>query len=105
MQTTYTGYVPRAEWRWVALVSLTLILIAFAPFVAITLRNNPETNWRFLGLLHRFQTNTAYLARMEQGAEGQWLVHFWHTPEAHSSALIQPVYPLLGQVARLTTLS
>jgi hypothetical protein len=105
MQTTYTGYIPRIEWRWVALVSLTLILIAFAPFVLITLRNSPDTNWRFLGLLHRFQTSTAYLARMEQGADGLWLVHFWHTPEAHSSALIQPIYPLLGQVARLTTLT
>ncbi|MCU0513347.1 MAG: hypothetical protein MUE40_12350 [Anaerolineae bacterium] len=103
--STGTGYIVRKEWRWVTLVSLTLLAVAFAPFLILVLRNNPAADWRFMGLLHQFQEMTGYLARVQQGSEGLWLAHLQHTPEPHRSALIQPVYALLGQVARLVGLS
>jgi hypothetical protein len=93
----------RSEWRWVALVSLTLIGMAFAPFMLIAFRNTSTTNWQFMGLLHDYHQSVAYLTRMNQGAEGLWLTHFQYTPEPHLSALVQPLYPLLGQLSRVTS--
>src|SRR5690606_22859917 len=42
-----------------------------------------------------------YLSKMMLGMQGQWLVNFQHTPEPHSGAFLQVIYPLLGQLARL----
>lgn len=101
----YTGHIARTEWRWLFLVSLTLILAAFVPFMAAAVRSNPASDWRFMGTLHQYHTSVAYLVRMEQGSTGNWLTHFQFTPEPHPSALIQPIYALLGQISRFTILS
>ncbi len=105
MQAMYTGHIARTEWRWLFLVSLTLILTAFLPFMAIAVRNSPTSDWLFMGTLHQYHTHVAYLVRMEQGSLGNWLTHFQYTPEPHASAFLQPIYVLLGQLSRFTILS
>jgi hypothetical protein len=101
----YTGHIARTEWRWLFVVSLTLILMAFVPFLAVALRSDANSDWRFMGTLHQYHISVAYLVRMEQGSLGNWLTHFQYTPEPHASALIQPLYVLLGQLSRFTILS
>lgn len=95
----YTAHMTPAEWRWVIFVSAALVLIAFAPFVLMALNSAPGPDWQFMGVLHNYRDGATYLSKMMLGAEGQWLVHFQHTPEPHNGAFIQVIYPLLGQIA------
>ncbi|MCS6836050.1 MAG: hypothetical protein NZ750_08540 [Anaerolineae bacterium] len=100
MQTTLTGYIVREEWRWVAFVSVCLLIAAFSPlFIAASV---PSAQGQFMGGLHKYSDVATYLARMVQGQAGDWLVHLQHTPEAHRSALINPLYTALGHLSRWT---
>jgi hypothetical protein len=92
-----------AEWRWVIVICTMLVLLAFAPFLWIVLSGADD--WRFQGTLHNYQDGGSYLSKMDQGVDGAWLVNFRHTPEPHHGAFIQVIYPLLGQIARITSLS
>jgi len=101
MQSGITGHVNPKEWRWVFIVSILLVGLAFIPFLWVVMNNNTESNWQFMGALHSHAEASAYLSRIRQGMEGDILVRFMHTPEPHQSVILQPVYPLLGQVSRL----
>lgn len=102
MQTEYTGYIDRAEWRWVTFVSLGILLFVFAPFMLLAIKNPSQSNAQFMGALHNQQDSAADLAEMAQGADGQILVQFLYTADEHNSSLIQPIYPLLGRIAAFT---
>lgn len=102
MQANYTGYVSQAEWRWVATISVTLLVLGFLPFVLVALTQSPSSEWAFMGVLHEHNESAPALARMKQGENGQWLTHLLFTPEPHLSALVQPLYPLLGQFSRFS---
>lgn len=102
MQTQYTGYIDRAEWRWVTIVSLTTMLFVFAPFLLMAFQNPAQSDAQFMGALHDYEDSAAHIARMQQGAEGNILVQFLYTPQEHSSALVQPLYTLLGRLADFT---
>lgn len=100
MQTTLTGYIVREEWRWVAFVSVCLLIMAFSPlFIAASV---PGAQGQFMGGIHKYSDVATYLSRMVQGRDGDWLVHLQHTPEAHRSALINPLYTALGHLSRWT---
>jgi len=100
MQTTLTGYIVREEWRWVAFVSMCLIVMAFSPLFLAA--RAPDSQGQFMGGIHKFSDVSSYLSRMAQGADGQWLVHLQHTPETHRSALVNPLYTALGHLSRWT---
>jgi hypothetical protein len=100
--SSYTGFVTRTEWRWVFLVSITLLLFSFTPFIAIVVLNPPNANWQFMGAIHDYQDSAASMARIRQGVEGHMLVQFAHTSEQHTGALVHPIYPLLGLLSRFT---
>lgn len=104
MQSDYTGHITASEWRWVIIISVGLALVAFVPFlwVLMTINNSP---WRFMGALHDYQNSATYLAMMEQGVNGRWLMYYLHTPEPHGGVFIDPLYALLGHLARLTGFS
>lgn len=102
MQSTMTGEVVWAEWRWVMLVSLLLVLLAFSPFLFVAQAGGQGADWRFMGAVHNPSDTAAYLSKVAQGSTGLWLVHLLHTPEPHLSALIHPVYSWLGQLSRVT---
>ena len=101
MQSGFTGHVTPNEWRWVLIVSIMLVALAFAPFLWIVLNNDPDSGWHFMGALHGHLEASAYLSRVRQGIEGNILVQFLHTPERHPGIIVQPIYSLLGQMSRL----
>ena len=104
MQTGYTGYITSAEWRWVILAAVALVGLALFPFIWVLLVDVSGSGWQFMGALHHYGDGAAHLARVQQGVEGAVLVRYLHTPEAHSGLLVDSLYALLGQVARLTSL-
>ncbi len=102
MQSGFTGHVTPKEWRWVFVFSIILVALAFTPFLWIALSNQQQSDWQFMGALHGHIEASAYLSRIRQGMEGDFLVQYLHTPESHQSVIVQPIYALLGQVSRLT---
>lgn len=104
MRANYTGHVTSAEWRWVILVAVSLVLLAFVPFLWALLFGVAGSEWRFMGALHHYIDAAPDIARLHQGTEDRWLAQFLHTPEPHRGALIGVVYTLLGQIARITSL-
>lgn len=104
MQSGYTGYITSEEWRWVIIISLLLVSLAFLPFLWVLIIGLADSQWQFMGALHHFQIGAASLSQILQGQDGLWLTHYLHTPELHSSALLDPLSILLGQTARITAL-
>ncbi len=102
MQSGFTAHVAPAEWRWVMIVGTLMVLLAFAPYGLLVASGSSANDWQFMGILHNSRDGATYLSKMRLGAEGEWLVHFQHTPEPHDGAFIQVIYPLMGQVAGLT---
>ncbi|MCA9914739.1 MAG: hypothetical protein KC496_15405, partial [Anaerolineae bacterium] len=102
MQTRITGHVVRSEWRWVIWMSVTLLLISFLPFLLLASFRPPGDDWQFMGVLHDHYDGAANLSRIQQGIDGNWLVDLRYSPEPYESALMQPIYTVLGQFARLT---
>ena len=102
MQSGFTAHIAKSEWRWVIFVSVALVLLAYAPYVVLVLSGVSGSDWQFMGVLHNSRDGATYLSKMMLGAEGEWLVHFQHTPDPHDGAFIQVIYPALGQLAGLT---
>ncbi len=100
MQSAYTAHITPAEWRWVIVAAVMLVLLAFLPFVVIAIAGIP--GWQFMGLLHNHRDGATYLSKMMIGAQGEWLVSFLHTPEDHSGALIAFIYVVLGHISGFT---
>jgi hypothetical protein len=99
MQDGYTGFVDRSEWWWVTLVSITFLVFIFSPFIVIALQNPAQSQQQFMGAMHDYQNSAADLARMQEGAEGRWLLSFQFSPEAHQRAFVHPLYAVLGHLA------
>lgn len=97
-----TVYVTASEWRWVIILGVIFVLLAFTPLILVSLRGTP--NWQFMGILHNFQDGATYFSKMRLGFIGDWLVQFQHTSEPQNGALIQLLYPLLGHFSHLTNL-
>lgn len=104
MEAKYTIHIMPAEWRWVIVLASVLVLLAFAPFLWMVF-SSTTAEWQFMGALHNYQDGGSYLSKMRQGVEGDWLLHFRHTPEEHHGAFIQVVYPMLGHISRITSIS
>jgi hypothetical protein len=102
---TYTGHISSSERRWVVLVSIGFVLLAFAPFLLIAPLRGADATQDFLGVVHHYQDAALYLSKIEQGADGQWLLHDQYNPEPHDNLLLHTVYALLGQLSRLISLS
>ncbi len=95
-------HITPAEWRWVVLFGSTLVLLAFSPFLWVAFSGVAGDQWQFMGVLNNYRDGATYLSKMAQGAEGSWLIHFWHTSEPHPGVLIQVIYPALGHLASVT---
>src|SRR5215218_7010137 len=102
MQSRQTVHIMSAEWRWVVIVGSALVLLAFSPLLCVALHGTP--GWQFMGVLHNYQDGATYISKMRLGFEGNWLVYFQDTPEAHSGAFIQVIYLLLGHLARVISI-
>jgi hypothetical protein len=89
----------RWGWRWVVLV----VALSSAAYLFAYLF--PPEGQVFLGFLANNDDSQLYLSYMREGADGRWLVRVHSTAEAHDPALLLPLYPLLGKVARILGLS
>jgi hypothetical protein len=92
-----------SEWRWLITISIILVLIAYIPLLWVATRDMGD--YEFMGMLLNFQDGGSYLSKMEIGFRGGLAVTFQHTPENHNGAFIQILYPLIGQLSRLTGIS
>lgn len=85
------------EWRWVLLVSLAMLLIASLPTLyAWWMADDAQL---FSGFVYNTEDGNSYLAKMRQGARGEWLFHLPFTTEPHSGAWLYTFHLLLGKVA------
>jgi hypothetical protein len=55
----------------------------------------------FMGILMNPEDSNSYLAKMQQGYEGEWLYSIPYTTEVHAPAFVGGFYVLLGHAARL----
>ncbi len=86
------------EWRWVALMTLALLIISSLPYlVAWAVR--PEGT-HFTGLVFNFTDGHSYIAKMRQGFVGSWSFRLPYTPEPHDGAPVFLFHLFWGHVAR-----
>ena len=83
--------------------SAVLLALTSLPYALGVVLSTPEE--RFGGFVIGVEDSNSYLAKMRQGARGEWLFHLPYTSEEHTGALVYPFYLLLGKLARLMGLS
>jgi hypothetical protein len=87
----------RAEFRWLLITSLAVILVASLPTLYAWSRADAEHV--FTGFVYNTEDGNSYIAKMRLGARGEWLFHLVYTPEEHEGALVFTFHLLLGKVA------
>ena len=85
------------EWRWAVGAALIVVGIAAVPYLVAWLISPPGQE--FTGLLVNPLDGHSYLAKMRQGAGGQWLFELPFTPEPQEGAFIFAYYLFLGHLA------
>jgi hypothetical protein len=85
------------ELGWVAIVAVIILAVSCLPYLVGYLATPPD---RVFGgfLLDELDSN-AYLAKMQQGARGQWTATLLHTPEDHPALVLYLFYLALGHLA------
>lgn len=86
-------------------VALGVAALAWASLPYLVGYALSSVEWRFGGAFIYPQDGYSYLAKMRQGAAGNWLIHLPYTSEAHAPAPVWMLYPLLGKLAVLIGLS
>jgi len=87
----------RREWAWVAVVSACVVALASLPYIVVYFATPPGL--RFVGTLLNPLDGDTYLAKMQFGAQGDWLFHLPYTAQDHPGALVLTHYLALGHVA------
>ena len=93
--------IPRRVW----IFALCFVAVASLPVVVGFL--NAPAGGAFTGNAFE-QTRVdfySYMARIELGRRGDWLLHIQFTPEEHPGLFLTPFYLLLGHVARILNVS
>lgn len=89
--------VSAGEWWWAIGAALIVVSAAAVPYLVAWLISPPGEE--FTGLLVNPLDGHSYLAKMRQGAGGQWLFELPFTPEPHEGAFIFVYYLFLGHLA------
>lgn len=97
----FSWMVPRdienAEWRWVFISSVILLVLITVPFVwAYAVAG---TDAQFMGVLVQPIDGASYQAKMRQGLEGGWLFRLPYTPEPHQGVFLFTFYLAMGHLA------
>jgi len=87
------GQVRRHEWGWVCCFSLVVVVIATLPYLVAWWLTPPGKF--YTGTLLNPQDGQSYLAKMEQGAAGEWSFTLPYTTEAQQGAPVAYLYYLL----------
>ena len=78
-----------------AAIAVALLLCVNLPYALAYFL--PQPNRAFTGVLMNPEDSNSYLAKMQQGYEGEWLYHIPFTAEEHAPAFLGGFYVLLGQ--------
>ncbi len=84
------------EWRWVVIASLVVIMIATLPYLVGVL--SQDASQRFTGFLITIDDGQTYLAKMAQGARGDWLYTSAYAAQPGQPVFLFPFYYLLGKL-------
>ena len=87
---------------WVIVVAVCVVALASLPYIVVHFTTPPDL--RFVGTLLNPLDGDSYLAKMQIGAQGDWLFHLPYTAQDHPGALILTHYLALGHVAAWTHL-
>ncbi len=96
------GRLTRREWVWAIGVSTLIVAVSTLPYLVGYLAQTADL--RFGGALLDRVDYHSYLARMWQGYRGAWRFRLLFTSEAHEGVYSQPLYIILGHLARLSGL-
>lgn len=94
-----SGRVSRREWYWAIGVAFFVVMIATMPYVVAWLA--APTGKCYTGLLVNPLDGHSYLAKMQQGAAGEWLFRLPFTPEIQQGAFLFTYYLFLGHLSSL----
>src|SRR5690349_8549768 len=92
----------KSDRRWVWGWSLFTLALASLPFLLVYVLTPPGGH--FMGLAFNALDSNSYLAKMEQGARGDWRFSLVYTSEEHSGEYVYLFYILLGKVQGLVGL-
>jgi hypothetical protein len=95
--------ISRREWRRVILFAAIVMLVTALPYLLGALLNTPER--LFGGLLIGLEDQYSYLAKMMQGAQGEWLFHLPYTSTPHPGIFLYSFYLVLGKFSAIFGLS
>ncbi len=93
------GPVLRREWRAVALFALFILTLTTIPYGAGLAAQTDQA--RFGGFMFGVEDGNSYLAKMRQGANGEWLYSLAYTPGPTQGALFFLPYLVGGKLAAL----
>lgn len=91
--------VSRTEFRRVLMFALLTMTLLMLPYAMAYRAQWPS--WRFSGFLFGVEDGNSYLAKMRQGALGDWQFHLTYTSEPHDGAFLFLPYLVLGKIAAL----
>jgi len=98
-----TPAISAREWRRVLVLALALAALTSIPYVLGWLRS--DATHIYSGATLDLMDYNSYLAKMQQGAAGQWRFTITYTSEEHAGGFVYPFYLLLGHIAGWTGLS
>ena len=87
---------------WVLTVVAGVVALASLPYIVVYFATPPDL--RFVGTLLNPLDGDTYLAKMQFGAQGDWLFHLPYTGQDHPGAFVLTHYLALGHVAAWTRL-
>lgn len=88
--------IKRNEWPFVIAFAIIVMTLTSLPYVLGALRS--DADWRFSGFVIGVEDGNSYLAKMQQGAHGQWLFQLSYAIEPHSPSLVFLFFIILGKV-------
>jgi hypothetical protein len=96
-------HLPLNEILWTTAWALLALSLVSLPYLLGCYLSSPEMH--FGGFVIAVEDGNSYMAKMGQGARGEWLFHLPYTSEDHDGAILYTFYLLLGKVAGLSGLS
>ncbi len=96
------GNVSTRELARASLIALIVLLVSSLPYIVGYVSAPPDRE--FSGALVNVVDYHSHLAKMQQGARGEWRYRLLFTPEDHDGAYLQVFYVALGHLAARTGL-
>lgn len=93
---TQATLITRAEWRWAIGAAFIVVALACVPYLVAVVRQDAAL--RFTGFLITADDGNTYLAKMAQGARGDWFYTSMYAADPGRPVFLFPFYYLLGRL-------